>query len=159
MKEYEGRQIWCAVLPKNKIPECQKKVFNASLTELTHSFWEHDSLLKAPSCVQAVGGQLAHRNVSVMLYIAQSPLASLGDMKAGPGRHAEAVCRHEGGSEHARALLVGVELRSELHFNLKHAYQTEDVGQPVTQRDKYPRLESNQVYRWCTLQAEELLFF
>lgn len=98
MKEYEGREIWCAELPKNKIPECKKKVFNASLTELTHSLWGHDSLLKALSCVRAVGGQLAHRNVSVMPYIAQSPLASVRYMKAGPGRHAEAVCRHEGGS-------------------------------------------------------------
>lgn len=71
MEEYEGKHIWRAVLLKNKTPSCQKKVFNASLTELTHSFLVHGSPVKALSGVQAVGGQLAHRNVSVMPYIAE----------------------------------------------------------------------------------------
>lgn len=47
MREGKNRKyILCAALLKNKIPSCQKKVFNAFLTELTRSFSEHDSLLK-----------------------------------------------------------------------------------------------------------------
>lgn len=97
--------------------------------------------------MQAVGGQLAHRNVSVMPYI-EEPTWFMRYMKAGPGRHTEAACKHGGGSGCARVLWVVVE-PSELHFNLKRAYQTQDVGQPMTQGGKYPRLKSNQVYWWC----------
>lgn len=53
-------------------------------------------------------------------------------MKAGPGRHSQDVCMHEGRGEYARVLWVDVE-PSELHLNLKQAYQTPDVGQSVTQ--------------------------
>lgn len=68
-------------------------------------------------------------------------------MKAGPGRHIEARCVHamKVEAKHAHVLYADVD-PNELHFTLKRAYQTPDVGQPVTQGGKYPRLKSNQVY-------------
>lgn len=55
--------------------------------------------------MQAVGGQLAHRNVSVMPLV-----GSMRCMKAGPGRHAGAVCMHEGGSKNMQVGLRRVDV-------------------------------------------------
>lgn len=55
------------------------------------------------------------------------------------------------GSKHTRVLWAAFK-RTELHFNLKQACKRGDVGQPMTQGEKYPKLKLNQVY-WCTLQA------
>lgn len=136
----------------------KEKGVEASLTEVTHSFLEHDSFLKLTAMYELEEGVWC-RGMSVMPYIyIPCPLASVQYMKAGPLRHTEALCKQEGGSKHARVLQVAVEL-TELHFNLKRAYQTEDVGQPMTQGRKYPRLQLNQVYRWCKLQVENFQGF
>lgn len=123
---------------KIRYQAAKKKVFNASLTELTLSYLEHDSLLK----LLAVGGQLAHRNVSVM------PPVGCSIWKRASGRDTLkpwACMKVE--AKYARGgLQVDV---SELHFNLKRAYQTRDVGQPMTQGGKYPRLKSNRAYWRC----------
>lgn len=66
MGEGKKYKILCAALLKNKIASCQKRVFKASLTELTYSV-----TLKVFSCVQAVGGQSVRKNVFVMAYITE----------------------------------------------------------------------------------------
>lgn len=63
-------------------------------------------------------------------------------MKAGPGRHTEAVCMHKGG----RKMFTWVSRLMWNQINSKRPYQTQDVGQPMTQGGKYTRLKSNQAY-------------
>lgn len=130
-----------------------EKVLNASLTQVTHSFWS------SSSSVEAVGGQPTPECLCAAIY-SKAHLVQCGIWRQALGDLPEPCARIKVEATTHLCSLPNLVIAFFFFFYIKQVYQTLNLGQAMACGRKYPRMNSSDgaCFKWRIFTSRFFFF-